>query len=718
MSLFEFLQKVATSLQVKREFRYGGKIQIISDELIQKDSRNLTFLDSLILIKSILSFSPLKYMKNLFSQLADYDTRKRLERIESMKNKLEKQVSEDCHIYTGFFVRNLYSRDLSEIPKIIEKLFFKTNPFLVLQPKSTQDVISIFDFATKERISIFPRGVGSSGFGGSIPTNNGIVIDLSPMNKILKIDPENLIAEFEPGVRWGELDKAAKNANLELFTYPTSRFSTVGGWIATGGFGLNSLKYGHIINHVTMLDVVFPDGKFEKLHRDDPRFTYFFGTEGQMGIILKIHLKLKKTAVKDVKDRNTREDYHNLLFFDDAERAFSFSQESLEQDFNILNIKYLDKKYIQDLNYILSLSKPDDAGKFITEKNALLYNFENEESLKKFLKFSKERGIESGKSYMSSYLFGDRYSPLKVKKLGPSLLACEIILSPDKVFLYISLLESIGEKFRIKFLFQVTFVKEKNDFKCLIISMFTCDQRKFFRYFIYLNLIQYSTYLGMLKGGTPYGIGIWNSPFLKHKYNSGKLKELKKFKRRVDPKFILNPMKVFSIRSRFFNVPALLLHPVIFKMNMHLIIAVGGFLAKHGFLERERIEKKDDGYKEIALQCTSCGSCSAICPAYIKTRDERVIARSKLRLYQDLLEGKKISDIEAENFFLCIRCGMCERVCQSRLPLRELWDEFEKLLKEKYEIPYDRISQFIASIDEDRCFLDLITENDKKGLKV
>ncbi|MBU1627968.1 FAD-binding protein [bacterium] len=710
MKLFQFLQKTASYLQSRRGERYGEKTKDIDNELFKKESRDLTFKDAIYFLGTIFAFSPIKFLKNLFTQIADYDTRKRIEKIQSLRSRLEKQISHNCNIFTGFFVRSLYSRDLSEVPKIIEKLFFKTNPFIVVQPKTEKDVISIFNFANKEKIPIFPRGVGSSGFGGSIPTNNGIVIDLSPMNKIIDIDSDKLQVEVEPGARWAEIDKALKAKNLALFTFPTSRFSTVGGWIATGGLGLNSLKFGHLIEHVNKIKVVFPNGDLSEIHKDDPRFSYFFGTEGQIGIVLRIWLKIKIELQMITKNTGMTDTFHHLLFFDNPKETFKFAKESLKRGFDALNIKYLDKKYVQDLNYILSISKLQSDEKFLLEKDALFYNFEDKILSDQFLNFVKESNVDIGKRYMSNYIWGDRYSPMKIKKLGPSLLASELIMPLDSVTLYMSKLDELGKKFGVKFLFQINFVREGDEYKCLVISMFTCDQRKFFRYFIYLNLTQYATLAGIQEGGIPYGIGIWNSPFLKYRYSKERLHELKNFKRKVDNKFILNPMKVLSLRSRFFNIPALLLHPVVFRLNMKIIIAFGGFLVSHGFLrDRTSHEKKPDRFKEIILQCTSCGACGAICPAYITTKDERVIARSKLRLFQELLEGKRINDIEAENFFLCIRCGMCERVCQSRLPLRELWDEFERSLKEGYPVPREKIEDFISTLDEDRCFLDIIT---------
>ncbi|MGQ9719036.1 MAG: FAD-binding protein [Nitrososphaerales archaeon] len=65
-------------------------------------------------------------------------------------------------------------------------------------------------------------------------------------------------------------------------TYPSSWFSTVGGWISTGGYGINSFKYGHIKNQVNSLRVVSYKGQVKDIKSDDPEFAYYFGTDGQV----------------------------------------------------------------------------------------------------------------------------------------------------------------------------------------------------------------------------------------------------------------------------------------------------------------------------------------------------------------------------------------------------------------------------------------------------
>ena len=67
-------------------------------------------------------------------------------------------------------------------------------------------------------------------------------------------------------------------------------------------------------------------------------------------------------------------------------------------------------------------------------------------------------------------------------------------------------------------------------------------------------------------------LGIWNAAFINHLYNAEKKRELLAYKAKVDPNNIMNPGKFFGIKSKFFNIPALIFNPAIFSFSMNLMI--------------------------------------------------------------------------------------------------------------------------------------------------
>src|SRR5512139_3980358 len=73
-------------------------------------------------------------------------------------------------------------------------------PEAVAHPGSPEEVAEVLKLANREKIPVFPRGAGSGFTGGALPKGGGIVLVVTRMNKIVKIDTENLIAVVEPGV--------------------------------------------------------------------------------------------------------------------------------------------------------------------------------------------------------------------------------------------------------------------------------------------------------------------------------------------------------------------------------------------------------------------------------------------------------------------------------------------------------------------------------------
>lgn len=140
----------------------------------------------------------------------------------SYVRKLEAAIGKE-NVNTSKFERLLYSHDLAPLPKEAQ-LAFNNIPDVVVRPRSTEDVQRIVRIAAEERIPITPRGSSSWGLGGSIPVFGGILIDMTGgMNKIVKIDIENLYVIVEAGATWKQvyeacLRKASSSARIRAVT--------------------------------------------------------------------------------------------------------------------------------------------------------------------------------------------------------------------------------------------------------------------------------------------------------------------------------------------------------------------------------------------------------------------------------------------------------------------------------------------------------------------
>ncbi|MCL2760619.1 MAG: FAD-binding protein [Desulfuromonadales bacterium] len=173
-------------------------------------------------------------------------------------------------------------------------------PDAVVHPGSTEEVSELIKLANSEKIHVFPRGAGSGFTGGSLPKGGGIVMPLTRLNKILRIDSENLIAEVEPGVVTEEFQIEVEKQGLFYPPDPASlKFSTLGGNVAENAGGPRCVKYGVTKDFVMGLEVVLPTGEIIRTGGETYKgvvgydLTHLIcGSEGTLGIITKIVLKL------------------------------------------------------------------------------------------------------------------------------------------------------------------------------------------------------------------------------------------------------------------------------------------------------------------------------------------------------------------------------------------------------------------------------------------
>ena len=173
-------------------------------------------------------------------------------------------------------------------------------PDAVVFPKSAEEISLVLKLANTEAFPVIPRGAGSGFSGGSLPVEGGVVVSLERMNKILKIDTDNLVAIVEPGVVTGDFQEEAENMGLFYPPDPSSlKFCTIGGNIAECAGGPRAVKYGVTKDYVLGLEVVLPTGEIINTGVQTAKGVVGYdltklmvGSEGTLGIVTKAVLKL------------------------------------------------------------------------------------------------------------------------------------------------------------------------------------------------------------------------------------------------------------------------------------------------------------------------------------------------------------------------------------------------------------------------------------------
>src|SRR5688500_16920523 len=197
-------------------------------------------------------------------------------------------------------------------------LQYQALPVAAVLPGTAEEVQAIVRACARVGVPWVARGAGSGLSGGALPVEDGVLLVLSRMKRILEIDLDNGRVCVEPGVT----NAAVSNVVAPGFFYPPDPSSqivcSIGGNVAENAGGAHCFKYGFTTNYVTGLELVLADGEMIRLggyELDPPGYDLmgvFIGSEGTLGVVTKIWLRVIPTpeAVKTL-----------VAFFDTTRQA-------------------------------------------------------------------------------------------------------------------------------------------------------------------------------------------------------------------------------------------------------------------------------------------------------------------------------------------------------------------------------------------------------------
>ncbi|NIM58492.1 MAG: FAD-binding protein [Candidatus Aminicenantes bacterium] len=577
------------------------------------------------------------------------------------------------------FEVKLYTKESVELPSILKDRLSRIQ--FISQTESIDDIQEMFSYASKNQLSIIPRGAATYGMGGIAPLRRSIMADLTHLNRILDLDEKKKTIHFEAGLRWWDLKNFLRDYSLDLYTYPTSLFSTVGGWLSTGGYGVNSFGYGHISNLVDSIEVVAPQKK-KRINRQDRDFKYFMEAEGQLGIISTVRLKI----------REAKPSKPYLVFFNNTSEASRFlSEVSKSLKTPPVHIAFFDRHRLEHKNLHLNgrISFPRMEG--------ILIVFEDLASEEEFLSLvEKKKGILA-EDYLAAFLWNERYFPFSIKHFHPSILGTETILPIENLDHYITRTRKFGKNYGISLSTEATLI---NGGEAVVFTIFPSDPKKLV-HFAHLFLTYSLAHIASKCDGKPYGIGTWNLPLTEKKFSDKDIKEYLRLKKELDPLNLLNPAKSFSPDWRIVYL-------------LKLAYSTSGLFSNGNPFFRpflKILSPNREKHQRSPLEpdaCANCGACIAVCPAYFTNRSEIITAKGKLFLLKQLLGGSSIPEAAAENIFLCLHCHLCEYVCQSKLTLVPVWDKLEAIAEKTSERPEEKIDEFIKKVESHPTYTKLL----------
>jgi FAD/FMN-containing dehydrogenase len=185
------------------------------------------------------------------------------------------------------------SRDYFSISPLLRSALGGLVADIVVSPRTREDVERVVRAAVAHKIPLVPRGGGTANYGQSVPSQGGIILEMTNLSGVVKIGVGVLRALG--GTMMNEVDAAARKEGWELRIHPSTRSTaTIAGFVAGGSGGMGSCAYGMLRDrgNVTGLLVMSVEAEprlIELRGRDVDLVHHAYGANG---IIIEVEMPL------------------------------------------------------------------------------------------------------------------------------------------------------------------------------------------------------------------------------------------------------------------------------------------------------------------------------------------------------------------------------------------------------------------------------------------
>ncbi len=561
-----------------------------------------------------------------------------------------------------------FQRDMGEPPRVFSHLLSSSMPQVLIQPQTPKELSVSIKLLHRRKIPFTPRGMGSTGLGGAVPVAGGAVVDLSRMSGIISVDKKTEEIKVLAGTTFHKIQTGLAKYGLELKSRPSNAFGTIGGWASGGGMGLGSLTAGPIMKQVRDVEVVYPDGSLELLTSSAKGFEDLFQTEGQLGIIASLTLQAQKCT--------------------HMPHAIALSASSVGSAMETVHALL---KHSIPVNELTLLGRTEDHPALSVEpgRQLLLATWTSPPGSVHIPDSSVILPQE-----LANHLWNRRFFPMD-NDLGPIFLASEAIVPLDKVESLTRAARKRARRFGLPLLLHGHVVATQDTLEMLVLFMFPCDPEREWNHLMLAPLAAILTSIARRKGGRPYGIGIWNTPFAKKSFGPKRMKRLKEQKRILDPDNLCNPGKFFRVGTKAKTLP-LVMSRGVYPSMLSIASGLGPVLKGRSYQDKHANPAFD--------RCVWCGACVTTCPAVAVTGSESVSARAKLSILKRIHQHEHVADEELASSMRCLACGQCQEVCARGLNLLDQWEDLERFARKQLddESFKDCVTKFAALVDAKR----------------
>ncbi len=591
----------------------------------------------------------------------------------------------DDHIRTDRVERKMYSFDIGEMPPMVRPLVPAGLAGAVTRPEDEGQLARVLQLATHEGVPVVPRAWATSGYGGVLPQEGSLIIDLSGWDAIVAVDPVGLTVTTQPSAIWEEVDRRIVHQGLELRLHPSSYpSSSVAGWLAQGGSGYGSYEYGEFVDSVVSARVMQADGLIREFEGDDLR-TYVAGAEGTTGIITQVTFKVRRLEAQSIV----------LIAFPSAQSLVDTMVEASAAKLPLWSVTYINPTAASLKRRLPSRSHhPYEEGLLsegkLPEAYLLTVAYPTSragEIEERFMRFATSHGGTRLSREAAEHEWSERTAPMRLKRIGPSIIPTEVVVPLVQMA---AVLDDIDATITQDFVLEGMVAKGDD---VVLLGYFPHDVRSFaFNVAFALSLAVIK--IARKHGGAGYSTGLYFRNEAISVLGRERIEALRAFKRTVDPAGILNPGKVFDhghggagsagpghggrALDRLMGAASKMMVLMLPMANRATPPPTLGDMSKD-------INGIPGDAAYMATACARCGYCVHTCEQYSGRGWESQSPRGKYAYLREVVAGRERWDRTAvDRTLLCTTCEVCDDRCQLGLPVEHDWMELRgKLVGEQ-----------------------------------
>jgi Fe-S oxidoreductase/FAD/FMN-containing dehydrogenase len=555
--------------------------------------------------------------------------------------------------------RRVYSHDTGVLPGPFRLVAGPSLADGVVQPENEEQVVKLVRLALAEGIPLVPRGKATSGYGGAVPAQGGLVLDLTRLTGIVWADTEDLTVTVRAGTVWKELEEALHVYGLALRLYPTSApASTVGGWLAQGGAGIGSHAYGWFADNVVAARIVTGTGVVREVAGDE--LAAISEAEGTTGIITEVTLAVRRAA----------EQAQTAVAFPDAQHLAEALRLVSQRGLPVWSVSFLNPSMARLKNAgppKMHQGHPEPAGPLLPEDRYIVVFAYAAEHAQLVINGLRDIALATEGQRLPAAIarheWAERFKPMRLKRLGPSVVPAELVVPLAKLA---AVLDDLSAAIRAPLAIEGLSVRGE---EVVLLGFIPHDERTLgytFGYGFALSAIR----VAERHGGRAYSTGRYFSSRAESILGSLRITQLKLSKGRNDPQGILNPGKLVFGTGLIGGVIGL-------AASMEPVVRTFANLLGRPATPMERKAPAKGFPADVATYayaCAQCGYCVDTCTLYQGRGWESSGPRGKWSFLKDVLEGRDTFDQQmTDTFLLCTTCERCDVVCQLDLPIEPTW---------------------------------------------